>query len=154
MQAEIFRCVECRFRRRVTRRASRVCGWIGGVGGGPRSLQSPRDFAPPERFGGRDGYPHGGANGAAPGDAGDTLSYSAASGDVDGDGRIDLITNEMVGNGIAGQVDVGNLIVLSGAGLISPPETPTLPGVGYGALAVGLAVVGALQLRRRLGHRR
>ena len=35
--------------------------------GGPRPLQSSRGFAPPRRFGGRDGYPHAGANGAAPG---------------------------------------------------------------------------------------
>ena len=87
-----------------------------------------------------------GANGSGAGDAGDTLSYSAASGDVDGDGRPDLIMNEMLGNGIAGQVDVGNLIVLSGAGLIAPPPTPVLPLLGYAALAFGLAAFRTWQL--------
>lgn len=49
-------------------------------------------------------------------DAGDTLCYSAAAGDVDGDGSHDLITNEMVGNGSGpAAVDVGNLVVFSGA---------------------------------------
>jgi hypothetical protein len=86
-----------------------------------------------------------GANGAGPGDQGDTLSYSAATGDVDGDGRVDLITNEMLGNGVGGQVDVGNLIVLSGAGLIAPPPTPSLPWVGYAVLGAALAVLGARQ---------
>ena len=53
--------------------------------------------------------------------SGDTLCYSAAAGDVDGDGRTDIITNEMVGNGVdPAALDVGNLIVLSGD-FISPP---------------------------------
>jgi hypothetical protein len=52
-----------------------------------------------------------GANGLFPGDAGDTLSYSAASGDINGDGIIDIITNEMLGNA-PGVEDVGNLILL------------------------------------------
>ncbi len=57
-----------------------------------------------------------GANGTVGSDAGDTLCYSAAAGDLDGDGRTDLITNEMLGNGLApGTEDVGNLLVLSGA---------------------------------------
>jgi len=51
-------------------------------------------------------------------DAGDTLAYSAAAADVDGDGRTDLITNEMLGNGVAPAAeDKGNLIVVSGARL-------------------------------------
>ncbi len=55
-----------------------------------------------------------GANGAS-GDAGDVLSYSAAAGDIDGDGRTDLITNEMQGNGVLpGTEDTGNLIIVSG----------------------------------------
>lgn len=46
---------------------------------------------------------------------GDTLCYSAASGDVDGDGYADLFTNEMLGNGLAPNTeDVGNLIIISG----------------------------------------
>jgi hypothetical protein len=56
-----------------------------------------------------------------PFDEGDTLCYSAAAGDVDGDGRTDLITNEMVGNGIGpAAIDVGNLIILSGDLLTAP----------------------------------
>ncbi|MEM7481455.1 MAG: hypothetical protein AAF481_09800 [Acidobacteriota bacterium] len=48
-------------------------------------------------------------------DIGDTLCYSAAAGDVNGDGRTDIITNEMVGNGVGpGAVDVGNLVILDG----------------------------------------
>ena len=56
-----------------------------------------------------------GVQGGGPGDTGDTLCYSAASGDIDGDGRIDLLVNEMAGNGIApAAVDAGNLLVISG----------------------------------------
>ncbi len=47
--------------------------------------------------------------------AGDILGYSADAGDHDGDGRDDLIINEMLGDGLApGTADVGNLIVVSG----------------------------------------
>ncbi|HVS15653.1 MAG TPA: hypothetical protein VMV46_17140 [Thermoanaerobaculia bacterium] len=45
--------------------------------------------------------------------AGDVLCYSAARGDHDGDGRADLIVNEMKGDGTAVN-DVGNLIVVGG----------------------------------------
>ncbi|MCP3916421.1 MAG: hypothetical protein GY711_12760 [bacterium] len=61
-----------------------------------------------------------GALGTSGQDSGDTLCYSAAAGDLDGDGRTDVITNEMEGNG-PGATDAGNLIVLSGE-LVSPPE--------------------------------
>lgn len=51
----------------------------------------------------------------APSDSGDTLGYSAAAADLDGDGRVDLITNEMLGNGVSPNTeDVGNLIIVSG----------------------------------------
>jgi len=51
--------------------------------------------------------------GFPPQNAGDTLCYSAAAGDLDGDGKTDIITNEMVGDGST-QVDVGNLVIFSG----------------------------------------
>ena len=61
-----------------------------------------------------------GRHGSASGDAGDTLAYSGDAGDIDGDGRDDLIVNEMRGNGVgAGTIDAGNLIILSGA-FLSP----------------------------------
>ncbi len=59
-----------------------------------------------------------GALGREGSDLGDTLSYSASSGDVDGDGFADLLSNEMLGNGLApGTEDVGNLIIISGSDL-------------------------------------
>ncbi len=83
-----------------------------------------------------------GARGAAPGDAGDTLAYSAASGDLDVDGADDLIVNEMTGNGTSpSAIDVGNLIA------IAVPE----PG---GALAGTLALaVLAMQAATRRSRR-
>ncbi len=61
-------------------------------------------------------------------DVGDTLGYSAAAADIDGDGRTDLITNEMLGNGLTpGTVDVGNLVIVSGnalaGGIVVDPES-------------------------------
>jgi hypothetical protein len=70
----------------------------------PGNLPSPNSMSIVEVYGALGGN----------GDEGDTLCYSAASGDVDGDGRADIITNEMLGNGVA-TVDDGNLIILSGA---------------------------------------
>ncbi len=56
-----------------------------------------------------------GASGTSGSDDGDTLGYSAAAGDIDHDGRDDLIANEMVGNGIQpNTIDVGNLIAVNG----------------------------------------
>ncbi len=53
---------------------------------------------------------------------GDVLCHSAAAGDVDGDGKVDIITNEMAGNGVdPAAVDVGNLLVLSGD-FVSPEK--------------------------------
>ncbi|TPV93769.1 MAG: hypothetical protein B7733_18805 [Myxococcales bacterium FL481] len=50
-----------------------------------------------------------------PPSGGDTLCYSAAAGDINDDGLVDLITNEMVGNGVAPEaVDVGNLVAFGG----------------------------------------
>ncbi len=57
-----------------------------------------------------------GVRGAAGGDGGDMLSYSADVGDIDGDGRIDLIVNEMGGNGVSpAAVDAGNYLIVSSA---------------------------------------
>jgi len=81
-----------------------------------------------------------GAHGDTAGNNGDTLSYSAAAGDVDGDGHIDLITNEMVGDGIvAGTVDVGNLIVVSGAAMTAPGLTQA-PANGAATVCSGHSV--------------
>ncbi|MEM7195908.1 MAG: hypothetical protein AAF402_13215 [Pseudomonadota bacterium] len=60
-----------------------------------------------------------GAVGNMPSNTGDTLAYSGADGDVNGDGYIDILTNEMVGDGRDAiddpVVDTGNLIILSGS---------------------------------------
>jgi hypothetical protein len=46
---------------------------------------------------------------------GDTIGYSVAAGDVNGDGTSDVLINEMLGNGVGeDKLDVGNLVVLSG----------------------------------------
>ena len=93
-----------------------------------------------------------GANGSVAGDTGDILCYSAAAGDVNADGRDDLITNEMTGNGAGGSpVDVGNLIVLSGQILgIGPPPIPTTPSWALAVLGVLLLLGSLFQLRARL----
>ena len=57
-----------------------------------------------------------GARGTVGSDQGDMICYSAAGGDIDGDGLDDLITNEMLGNGRdPDAIDVGNLLVIGGA---------------------------------------
>lgn len=72
-------------------------------------------------------------------DAGDTLGYSAAGSDLDGDGSTDLVINEMEGNGLREEaVDVGNLVVVSGAFVAGFPQTAPCPprdflGCGRGA---------------------
>ena len=58
----------------------------------------------------------GAAGGQLSTDHGDTLMYSGTAADIDGDGRLDLIINEMQGNGVsAGTEDVGNLIIVPGS---------------------------------------
>ena len=48
-------------------------------------------------------------------DIGDMLCYSISAGDLNGDGRIDLLVNEMAGNGLApNTLDVGNCLVVNG----------------------------------------
>ncbi|MEM9388314.1 MAG: FG-GAP repeat protein [Pseudomonadota bacterium] len=56
----------------------------------------------------------GAFGGTGQSDAGDTLMYSAAPSDLDGDGRVDLVINEMRANA-GGRNDVGNLLIVSGA---------------------------------------
>lgn len=75
----------------------------------------------PPRLDLRDPAPQGvrmtyiyGAHGHRSLDSGDVLGYSADAGDMDGDGKVDLIANEMLGNGLGDAIDTGNLIVLSG----------------------------------------
>ncbi|MCP3917546.1 MAG: hypothetical protein GY711_18535 [bacterium] len=56
-----------------------------------------------------------GVEGAGGGGSGDTLCYSASAGDIDGDGRQDLVVNEMRGDGlVGGTTDAGNLVIISG----------------------------------------
>jgi hypothetical protein len=78
-----------------------------------------------------------GAHGTTTNDTGDVLSYSGAVGDIDKDGRDDLITNEMVGNGVgANGVDRGNLVIISGKLLEQAPiQSPTM-GFEFGNILV------------------
>jgi hypothetical protein len=56
-----------------------------------------------------------GAAGGKAGDAGDMLGYSAGVADIDKDGRVDFLFNEMAGNGISADTrDAGNFVLLSG----------------------------------------
>ncbi len=54
----------------------------------------------------------------------DILAYSASYGDMDGDGRTDIIVNEMTGDSPSGN-NVGNLVLISGAKLLPPPMIDT-----------------------------
>lgn len=53
-----------------------------------------------------------GGSGTGGGGGGDVLCYSAASGDMNNDGVIDLIVNEMQGDG-SSVADVGNLLIIN-----------------------------------------
>ena len=62
---------------------------------------------------------------------------------MNGDGRIALVINEMLGNGLAlpATEDVGNLVIISGS-ISSARKIPLLPalaGFALGLLAAGLA---------------
>jgi hypothetical protein len=85
-----------------------------------------------------------GANGALQLDQGDVLAYSAAAGDLDRDGRTDLVVNEMLGNGATPDAeDSGTLIALSGALLAPEP----------GGTALGIAALAALARWNRRRNR-
>lgn len=74
-----------------------------------------------------------GANGTSGGDSGDILSYSGTAADMNGDGMSDILTNEMMGNGVLPTAeDVGNLVVLSGLALVqgTQPLCDTTPAAG------------------------
>lgn len=91
-----------------------------------------------------------GANGTSGSDTGDVLAYSAAAGDIDGDGAIDLITNEMVGNGVLPAAeDVGNLIILSGHIVDESFRVPSVGWLGATGLCTLLLAAG---LRRRVSR--
>jgi hypothetical protein len=93
-----------------------------------------------------------GAHGAAQFDLGDTLGYSAAAADLDGDGKTDLVANEMLGNGATPAAqDAGTLIVLPGARLAPEPGAATLASVALAALSVVGGRLDRRQWRRRLG---
>ncbi len=62
-----------------------------------------------------------GGKGSTGSNIGDTLCYSGSAADIDKDGLTDLIINEMVGDGVA-TPDVGNLIIISGAAMLSKPS--------------------------------
>ncbi|NNC87738.1 MAG: choice-of-anchor D domain-containing protein [Akkermansiaceae bacterium] len=88
-----------------------------------------------------------GARGRSGDDSGDTLCYSAAAGDINSDGRPDLVVNEMAGNGSpVSPDDVGNMIVIDAASLLGAFEAPldvSPPGpVDFGSVdvAAGAAV--------------
>jgi hypothetical protein len=71
-----------------------------------------------------------GAQASAGADTGDTLAYSAATSDYDGDGRVDLVINEMEGNGLTpAAVDDGNLLLVSGALVAGQEPWATCPPV-------------------------
>jgi hypothetical protein len=84
-----------------------------------------------------------GARGGAGADSGDMLAYSAEVFDVDGDGRDDLVANEMGGNGLQpGSLDAGNLVVLDGR-LLSRGRPDCTGTIGSQALidACGVCVL-------------
>ncbi len=89
------------------------------------------------------------------GDAGDMIGYSAASGDLNNDGRPDLILNEMLGNGVQpGATDVGNLIVLGGQAVLAVVPAPALPWPSLLAAVSLLAFVAHRRLAASAASRR
>jgi len=63
-----------------------------------------------------------GGSGIGGGGGGDVLCYSAASGDMNNDGVVDLIVNEMQGDGSSAEdFDVGNLLIINSRVLFKEP---------------------------------
>jgi len=96
-----------------------VYAFFGQLGGWPAVVDLASPAPPPLRM-----VEVLGARGATPDSRGDLLAYSGASGDVDGDGLVDLLVNEMLGDG-SSKADVGNLVVIGGrllAGYPCPPR--------------------------------
>ncbi len=84
-------------------------------------------------------------------EGGDTLCYSGASGDIDDDGTVDFIVNEMTGNGPGGTpVNVGNMLVISGTALLdpfSPSLSFSLPGpVEFGSQDINAEATAAISV--------
>lgn len=88
-----------------------------------------------------------GVSGDAGSDGGDTLCYSAAAGDIDGDGRLDLIVNEMAGNAVAGTEDVGNMLVIAASSLL-PPSLPSLVAAPDGPVDFGAVQIASGETQR------
>ena len=93
-------------------------GTIHVVMGQPQPWPSTVDLGQPQTITGLKVVNYLGKDGLSGNGQGDILCYSAADGDIDEDGAVDLIVNEMTGDGedfLGNPVsDVGNLLIISG----------------------------------------
>lgn len=96
-----------------------------------------------------------GAHGTLGGDAGDTLGYSEAAADLDGDGTTDIIVNEMQGNGVAqGSIDAGNLVLIGGPALRHVAVPALAPPFAFGLAGLLVAAACAVVWIARAGRTR